>query len=119
MAENIFRSAHFILFPLIPTTLSERTYYQVLEFFKEKTYDTRKIVPFFTQVDQRKKLHKEMIQSFKELQLKHCRSTIPHSSIVEKMGLYQQPVHLFSPNSSPAMAYRNLWQELKWMRKIK
>ncbi len=119
MAENVFRSSNFVLLPLIPTTLSERSYHQVVAFFQSKSYDTRKIVPFFTQVDGRKKLHKEVIGYFKEHRLKHLRSSIPQSSVIERMGINQSPVHIYSPDSQPSMAYRNLWQELKWMRKLK
>jgi cellulose biosynthesis protein BcsQ len=119
LAENVFRSAHFVLLPLIPTTLSERALSQVNQFFVDHAYDTRKIVPFFTQVDSRKKLHKEIISSFKDKRLKHLRSSIPYSSTVEKMGINQAPIHSFSPSSIPSQAYRNLWQELKWLRKLK
>ena len=36
LSENIFRSADAILVPVIPTTLSERTFEQLLEFFAEQ-----------------------------------------------------------------------------------
>jgi len=61
LAENIFNVADNILVPLIPTTLSVRTHEQLLTFCKKQGYDTRKIHAFFSMVDRRKKLHKDLV----------------------------------------------------------
>ncbi|MEN0005150.1 MAG: AAA family ATPase [Bacteroidota bacterium] len=119
LAENIFKSVHFVLFPLIPTPLSERSYWQVVRFFEAHGHDARKIVPFFTLVDRRKNIHKATISAFRESKRKLLRTIIPQSAVFERMGLQQAPVHAFSPYSKPSMSYRNLWQELKMMRKLK
>lgn len=47
LAENIFNAVEFILVPLIPTTLSVRTYKQLLSFLKKNKYDVSKIYAFF------------------------------------------------------------------------
>ena len=39
LAENIFNAADIVLMPIIPTTLSVRTYHMVKDFFKEKEID--------------------------------------------------------------------------------
>lgn len=118
-AENVFRAADYVLLPMVPSTLSERTYNQVMDFFNHNDYDIRKIVPFFTLVDRRRNLHKDTIARFREDKRKLMRSQIPNSSMVEKMGTKMAPVHQFSPRSTAASAYRDLWQELKWFRKLK
>jgi chromosome partitioning protein len=119
LAENIFRSVHYVLLPLIPSTLSERAYWQVVRFFEAHEQDARKIVPFFTLVDRRRNLHKNTMIAFRSSKRKLLRNFIPQSSTIEKMGEQQAPVHAFSPYSKPSMSYRNLWQELKMMRKLK
>ena len=58
LAENIFNAVEFILVPLIPTTLSVRTYKQLLSFCRKNKYDAGKIYTFFSMVDRRKKCTK-------------------------------------------------------------
>lgn len=119
LAENVFKSVNYVLLPLLPSPLSERSYHQVYRFFEAHGHDTRKIVPFFTLVDRRRNMHKETIAAFRESKRKLMRSFIPQSAILERMGVQQAPVHTFSPYSKSSMSYRNLWQELKMMRKLK
>jgi chromosome partitioning protein len=104
--------------PLIPTTLSERTYNQVLDHFKSQNFDVRKILPFFSLVDNRKNLHRSTMEHFRSTQPKVIRSIIPSSTEIEKMGINRAPVYTFSKNSEGSLAYRNLWQELKWFKKL-
>jgi cellulose biosynthesis protein BcsQ len=118
LANQIFKSAHFVLMPLIPTTLSERTYNQVLDHFKSQNFDVRKILPFFSLVDNRKNLHRSTMEHFRSTQPKVIRSIIPSSTEIEKMGINRAPVYTFSKNSEGSLAYRNLWQELKWFKKL-
>ena len=119
IAENIFRAANFILLPLIPTPLSERTFEQVKSFFIKKDYDTRKIFPFFTMVDSRKRIHQDTIQKMQKESPRMLKTTIPNATIVEQMGVRQMPLHAFEPSCNVAMAYRNLWQEMKMLGKLK
>ncbi|MEM9885141.1 MAG: AAA family ATPase [Bacteroidota bacterium] len=118
-AENVFRAADFILIPMIPAQLSEYSLDQVIAFFKENKHDDRKLIPFFNAVDLRRKLHADTIERFKNTKRKILNSFIPYSSNVEKMGLELAPVQCFSSKSKAATSYRNLWQELKWFRKLK
>ncbi|RMG76700.1 MAG: ParA family protein [Bacteroidetes bacterium] len=119
LAHHIFRAAHYILIPVIPTTLSVRTFEQIVDYFDKKELDIRKLIPFFTLVDQRKQMHRQTMERFREAFPKVLRSTIPTASEIEKMGLQQAPVYTFSPDSRGSLAYRNLWQELKWFKKLK
>ena len=58
VSENIFYAADYILVPVIPTPLSLRTFEQINRFFMKKKIDTAKIIPFFSMVERRKKVHK-------------------------------------------------------------
>ncbi|MEN0049507.1 MAG: AAA family ATPase [Bacteroidota bacterium] len=118
-AENVFHAANFVLIPTIPSPLSEHSLDQVASFFNEKDYDGRKLVPFFTLVDKRRKTHLETINRFKKKKRKIMRAFIPYSATIEKMSTEKAPVNHFSTRSKAASSYRNLWQELKWFRKLK
>lgn len=113
LSENIFNTADMVLFPMIPSTLSERTYHQVKDFFKANNYKPKKIIPFFNMVDLRRNLHKETIEKFSKNKYSALESIIPNSSFVEKMGIHQSPVLEFSGRSKPALAYKKLWSEIK------
>ena len=113
LAENIFHAADLVLFPMIPTTLSERVFQQVEKYFCRKKFDTDKLVPFYSMVDVRKKLHKETMYQFSSEHKQTMATSIPSSSLVERMGVHQAPLLTFSQRSKPAQAYKMLWKELK------
>jgi cellulose biosynthesis protein BcsQ len=113
VSENIFQAADIILVPVIPTTLSLRTFQQLVSFFKAEKLQKKKLVPFFSMVEQRKKMHKESIESLRNKFHTFLRTEIPYSSVVEKMGLYRAPLGTFKANSIPAQRYAELWGEIK------
>lgn len=112
LAENIFQAADIVLLPTIPTTLSLRTFEAVKDFFEEKKIDLSKLMCYFSMVDSRKALHLETMESFAQ-QRRFFESNIPYLSDVEKMGIYQAPVADYAPNSRAAIAYGELWAEIK------
>lgn len=113
LAENIFNASDFILVPIIPTTLSVRTYRQLLSFFRKNKYDTGKIYTFFSMVDKRKNMHKElmamMLKDFNGV----LRSLIPYLSQIERMGIDREPVAVTAPGSLASKAYQNLWAKIQ------
>jgi len=113
VSENIFFAADVILVPVIPTTLSYRTFEQLIAFFKKQKLNPKKIVPFFSMVEIRKTMHKESMLELKKKYPIFLDNRIPYSSIVEKMGIYRQPLGGFSPRSIPAQNYQALWNEVK------
>jgi cellulose biosynthesis protein BcsQ len=113
LSENIFYASDIILVPIIPTTLSIRTYEQILQFFKDSDLKSNKLTPFFSIVDKRKKLHRDIMKTF-GLEFKNSLdSSIPNSSDIEKMGLHQEPVFQFcSGNSTVVKSFNSLWKEV-------
>lgn len=111
LSENIFSAADIVLMPIIPTTLSVRTYNMVKDYFKEKGLDANKMMCFFTMTDLRKNMHNEIMdQLYKDK--KFFQNYIPYLSDVEKMGVYQQPIEEFARSSYAAKCYRELWTEI-------
>ena len=113
LAENIFNATDVMLVPLIPTTLSIRTYKQMLEFFAEQPRKTTTIAPFLSMVDRRKKLHRELAAELPDQVDGLLVNQIPYLSQVEQMGVHRAPLPEFAPSSRAAAAYRNLWDEIE------
>jgi len=113
VAENVFNAADYLLVPLIPTTLSVRTHEQLLNMFKERKYPLEKIYGFFSMVDRRKKLHREILETMQNEFDSVLTTTIPYRSQIEQMGIYREPVPAFAPRSSAAKAYQALWSEVE------
>lgn len=111
LADNIFNASDIVLMPVIPTTLSVRTYDIVKNHFADKA-EIDKLMCFFTMVDMRKNLHKEvMAQLHKDKRF--FEYYIPYISDVEKMGVHAAPLEAFAPSSYATVCYRALWNEIK------
>ena len=112
LSENIFNAADIVLMPVIPTTLSIRTYHMVKDYFKEKELDMSKMMCFFTMTEQRKNLHNEIMEELYK-DKRFFQNYIPYLSDVEKMGIHKAPVMEFANSSYAAKCYRELWTEIK------
>lgn len=112
LADNIFEAADVILMPVIPTTLSVRTYDIVRDYFRDKELDEEKLMCFFSMVDGRKSLHTETMQVL-GADRRFFEHYIPYLSEIEKMGLHQAPVTAFAPTGRAAQCYHDLWTEIK------
>jgi chromosome partitioning protein len=113
VAENVFNATDHLLVPLIPTTLSVRTHEQLLAFLEENGYASDSVYAFFSMVDRRKKLHRDMAIALLGRFDGILQSPIPYLSHVEQMGLYRKPVPAFAPSSPAAQAYQALWAEVQ------
>jgi cellulose biosynthesis protein BcsQ len=113
VSENIFQAAHHILVPLIPTTLSIITYTKLMKFFHSKMLDQSKILPFYSMVEKRKKMHQDITENYQYNDQKFLKTQIPFAADIEKMGIYRKPVIVFRSKSKATEAYKNLWEEIK------
>ena len=113
LAENILKAADHVLVPMIPTTLSVRTYRQLLAFANKKRYDTSKMYPFFSMVDRHKKMHRELMLSVSRGFKGVLQSFVPYLAQVEKMGIHRAPVSAFAPKSVASKSYQNLWDKVE------
>ena len=113
LAENILTAADYILVPMIPTTLSVRTFNQLLAFAKKKRYDAAKIYPFFSMVDRHKKMHRELMLNVSKGFRSVLPSFVPYLAQIEKMGIHRAPVPVFAPKSVASKSYQNLWDKVE------
>lgn len=112
VSENIFAAADVLLVPTIPTTLSLRTLKQLLDFCDAQAYGHLSVIPFFSMVDRRKQLHRDIVDERSRLLKNSPLNYIPYASEVEKMGLQRAPLETYAHTSAAARAYRDLWAEL-------
>ncbi len=114
VSEAIFEAADCLLVPIIPTTLSLRTLKQLMTFGSDETNAPRlNVLPFFSMVDKRKNLHREIIATLPKEIPALLSSQIPYASEVEKMGIHRAPLASFAERSRGAQAYQTLWNEIQ------
>jgi chromosome partitioning protein len=111
VSENVFNMADVLLVPLIPTHLSVRAFEQLLKFL-EAQQSSALVLPFFSMVDRRKRLHRELIVSFAAAHNQVLRSYIPYASQVEQMGEQRAPVNVYADSSAGGRAFRALMAAL-------
>jgi len=112
LADNIFYASDALLMPVIPTTLSLRTYEIVKQYFIDKKIGLDKLACFFSMVDIRKNMHKEVIRQLLKDRF-FFEHYIPYLSDIEKMGVKQAPVVSFAKSSFASVCYQALWEEIK------
>lgn len=112
LSDSIFRAANAVVSPVIPTPLSLRCYAQLKAHLAALGKKSPRLLPFFAQVDRRKKLHRELQDRTPDERPEFLKSWIPAASVVERMGTHRNPLSEFAPRSHPALAYASLWAEI-------
>lgn len=111
LSEAVFEAADFLLSPTIPTTLSLRTLEQLKEFIEGNTANA-KLIPFFSMVDNRKKMHKDTMHQVISDYPAILKTVIPYASDIERMGVERKPLATYSSKSRSTEAYAELWREI-------
>ncbi|HYH88091.1 MAG TPA: ParA family protein [Solirubrobacteraceae bacterium] len=109
VSESVFSAADLLLVPLIPSTLSVRTFEQLRAFLAAGPQPAPEILAFFSMVDRRKNLHKELTATLPGV----AGTAIPSASVVEQMGVRRAPLVTTRPRDPAALAYAALWDELR------
>ena len=116
LSENVFSAADALLVPIIPTTLSLRALDQLDAFLSRRSADKNLrsplVLPFFSMVDRRKRLHRELIEDLSRAHPDILRAAVPSATAVERMGAHQAPVAAFDRRSPAMKAYAELWDEV-------
>ncbi len=112
-SESVFGAADVLLVPLIPTPLSVRTFDQLCEFVAAGVDRPPRILAFFSMVDGRKTLHREVMATLRAGGDGMLESVIPAASDVERMALQRRVLAQFAPRGRAGLAYEALWSELR------
>jgi chromosome partitioning protein len=109
VSESVFRAADALLVPVIPATLSARTFDQLT---RVVDHDAT-LLMFFSMTDARKRMHREVMQQLISRHPEMLQTTVPFAADIERMGSHRMVVEEFSPRGRAAKAYRQLWQEVR------
>jgi chromosome partitioning protein len=109
VSESVFEAADALLVPIIPATLSSRTFDQLAGLVDGGP----QLLAFFSMVDRRKKLHREIVRTMGAERPSLLAAAIPSSAVVERMGAERDVVASFAPRSAAALAYRELWDDVQ------
>jgi cellulose biosynthesis protein BcsQ len=118
LAEHIVDASDGLLVPLIPGPLSLRALDQLDDLVtrveiagRRKSRGRPTLLPFFSMVDRRKRLHRETIEAVQLARPETLSAQIPISAEIERMPVYRAPVVARAPSGSPARAFCELWRE--------
>ncbi|MBO0768286.1 MAG: ParA family protein [Solirubrobacterales bacterium] len=116
VSESVFEAADALLVPVIPATLSSRTFAQLAELAagdQDGRIGTR-IFAFFSMVQVSKELHRTVMARLRSMHsVTMLGAAIPSSDDVEAMGEERDPVSIFAPDSIAAMSYKALWMDIQ------
>ena len=113
LSESVLQTADTVLVPLIPTTLSVRTLDQLTEFIGDLDGSRPSILAFFSMIDRRKRLHREILEQLPAQRDDVASAAIPALSLIEQMSVERAPVTAFAPRSAAARRYEELWLEAR------
>ena len=113
LSESVLHAADLLLVPLIPTTLSVRTLEQLTGFIDGFDGHKPRVLAFFSMIDRRKRLHREISEQLPTQRPDVAATAIPALSLIEQMAVHRAPVAAFAPRSAAARQYAQLWQEIR------
>lgn len=112
-SENVFLAADILLVPIIPTYLSVRAYQQLKAYQKEEKIFGLQLLPFFSMVDKRRRLHREVVEEFYRDNPEVLKIFISYSSHVEQMGKYLAPLQTYAASTFVSKSFQLLWHEIR------
>jgi chromosome partitioning protein len=112
VSESVFEASDWLLIPIIPATLSSRTFEQLNRALEGRGGQPG-LLPFFSMVDRRKRLHREVIEEMRGRWPSVLEAEVPASAEIERMGPRREVVAAFAPRSRAAGAYEALWAGVK------
>jgi cellulose biosynthesis protein BcsQ len=120
VSESVFEAADALLVPIIPATLSSRTFDQLAELVAGENSVSRSgkpgpiVLAFFSMVEVRKSLHREVMARVRSthpgLML---GAAIPAADEIERMGEARTVVEQLAPGSRAAISYAALWWDIR------
>ncbi|MGZ4271654.1 MAG: ParA family protein [Solirubrobacteraceae bacterium] len=113
VSESVFEAADVLLVPLVPATLSSRTFAQLRAVLDGAGPRGPQVLAFFSMVDGRKRLHREVMEQMSAAHPEVLETVIPAAADVERMGLHRTVLADFAPRGRAALAYEALWREVQ------
>jgi chromosome partitioning protein len=112
VSENVLYAADTLIVPLVPTTLCTRTLDQLTAFVESFDGHQPSIVAFFSMVDRRKRLHREIVENLPAERDDVAATAVPALSLIEQMAVRRAPLPVYAPRSRATQCYEQLWKEI-------
>ncbi len=112
LSENVLRAADAVIIPLLPTPLSVRMLVQLRDFLAEEGWQDLVLLPFFSMIDVRRSLHRELLESTRKEFPLILKTEVPYWSEIERMSVRRAPLPAFAPSSEPSQIFGALWREI-------
>lgn len=112
LSENVLHAADVVMVPLVPSPLSLRMLVQLREFIDDQGWQDLLLLPFFSMVDIRRSLHRELMTSTRTQFPAILNTEVPYWSEIERMSLRRAPLPAFSPHGMATPIYAALWREM-------
>lgn len=111
VAENIFRAARKVVVPVVPTPLAARTLESVAGFFSTEELSAGRLLPVFSMVRSRLRLHRELLPALRERFPAFAKSEIPFLSRIEQLAETKElQTFLHNPGRTAMPVLRLLWE---------
>jgi cellulose biosynthesis protein BcsQ len=110
VSENVLRAVTTVLSPVIPSTLSVRTLDQLDDFIATVPRPPH-LLGFFSMVDRRKRMHREIVSQLPATRGGFAATAIPAQSLIEQMPAQRAPVPVYAPRSLATRSYQSLLDE--------
>ncbi|HTV16135.1 MAG TPA: AAA family ATPase [Acidobacteriaceae bacterium] len=112
LSENVLHAADAAIVPLLPTPLSLRMLVQLREFIDHQGWQDLALLPFFSMVDLRRSLHRELMASTRQQFPAILATEVPYWSEIERMSLRRAPLPAISPSGTATAICAALWREV-------
>lgn len=106
-SEQVLRAADIVIVPVIPSPLSQRALGEVARYLVQNDGSHAPILPVYSMVDRRRKLHRETLEQNKNWPV------IPMASAVEQMSARRKPIGEFAGSVPAAKQFNFLWQAIE------
>ena len=113
LVEHVLRAADLVLVPVVPSPLAIRGYEELLVLAAKTGAGRERIVPFFSMVEDRKRLHRQAMAALRQRDGRFLATAIPYRADIERMGETRKPIVAHRPSSQATAAYRALWRECR------
>lgn len=113
LSENVLRAADALVVPLVPSPLSVRMLAELYAFVRDNGWSDLLILPFFSMVDRRRALHREILASARSSFPQTLHTEVPYSSDIERMSARRAAVAAYAPASPAGQVYTALWREIE------
>ncbi|MDE0025163.1 MAG: ParA family protein [Spirochaetaceae bacterium] len=113
LMEHVLHAADLVLAPVVPSPLAVRGYEELLVLAAKTGARRERIVPFFSMVEDRKRLHRQAMADLRRRDAGFLNTAVPYRADIERMGETRKPIVAHRPSSQGTAAYQALWRECR------